>query len=98
MATDSIACELCPRKFTSAVGHRFHVRQEHPGAYAAMGPVFRRLDAAERAERKLQPADTSIVDALYKHCPCGRSYAAHMRERAALAAELRPAMPVVVVA
>lgn len=78
----SLACELCPAKFGSAVALRFHVRRDHPGAYESMSTVFRRHEAEERRAKREQPGDLSMVDALYRMgCPCGRSYTQHVQAR-----------------
>lgn len=83
VAVPEVGCDLCPMRFGSAVALRFHIRKEHPGAYDAMGPVFRRMEATERAVKKERAPDLTSVDALYRMgCPCGRTYEEHMADRA----------------
>lgn len=77
-------CLECKESFSSTVALEFHMKGEHPGAYAARLPELRDIQRTDRrarvaAERvatagKVHPK----LDGIYHHCPCGRSYNWHV--------------------
>jgi hypothetical protein len=81
-------CPLCPKKFEWAIALASHQRKEHPDNYELIYPFVRRMRLAEGLQRKIAAEAASHktppqLVALYKHCPCGKSFEAHMKVEAA---------------
>ena len=75
-----LKCDLCPKTFTASVALRFHVRDEHPGAYEASAPILNRIARDERKAAKLASDSGAgeMPPSLRKlwelGCPCGRDH------------------------